>query len=118
MTLIVDDLGLEAIWWRLVVEPGSDVRVDLTVPAGEETGTWTADVWSNERRTTHLQSFACVPSGLTITATLTAAQLDAICPTGDIRVRAHWDWFRHALDGTHRRWVKGDFIVNAGLEPS
>lgn len=116
MTLLVDDLTLEAIWWRLVVEPDADVGVFLTVPTGMETGVWAAKVYPNERRESALQSFACVPAGLTIQATMTASQVDALLAPGASRFRGHWDWYRTAGDGTKRCLVKGDFIVNAGLE--
>jgi hypothetical protein len=114
--LIVDDLTLAAIWWTLVVEPKADVGVFLTVPAGSETGSWEAHVYPDDRRLSQLVTFACVPAGLTIQATLTAANVDSLLPAGTTRFRGHWDWYRNAPDGTRRGYVKGDFIVNAGLE--
>jgi hypothetical protein len=105
-----------------VVETGSTELTGEQPPAGpsesDQTAgaSWEAHVYPDDRRLSQLVTFACVPAGLTIQATLTAANVDSLLPAGTTRFRGHWDWYRNAPDGTRRGYVKGDFIVNAGLE--
>jgi hypothetical protein len=116
MTL-VDDVTLQAIWWRIVVEPGNDVSWQITVPAGDETGVWAASIYASERRAAVLQAIATSVAGQTVTLAVSKAQNDALLPPGRARFSGHWDVSRTDLAGNRETWVKGPYIINAGLEP-
>lgn len=113
---VVDDVTLQAIWWRVVVEPGTDNVWNLTVPTGDQTGTWQAFVYASERRLAQLVTLTANVVGQTISTGITAAQCNTLLLPGRSRFSGHWDLSRTDPGGSRETWVKGPFIINAGLE--
>lgn len=110
---LVDTLDLGSPTVRVIVNPGNGCRIDLTVPVGDEAGTWTGFVYATEARAAALVTFSQAVVGQTISFTLTAAQVTSLMPVGRPRFAGYYE-LKHV--GTERTWLDGPFIVSAGFE--
>jgi hypothetical protein len=109
-------VDLIAAWAPILLEPGDALSLPVTIPAGYDTGTWTAAVYADRRQTTALATFTVAgPTSLVVTLSLTSVQTAALCPTGTSRFTGYWELVR-TVAGSPRTWIKGDFIVDAGRQ--
>jgi hypothetical protein len=111
-------VDLRAAWLPVYVDPGDGIVAGswtVTVPSGSETGTWTANVYSDERRLTPALAAITVtgPAGLVFTLTMSSATAAGLITAGMSRFSGHWDLVR-TLAGERHTWMKGLFIVDAG----
>jgi hypothetical protein len=108
---------LRAAWLPIFVDPGDGIvagALTVTVPSGSETGTWTANVYGDERRLTALAVITVTgPASLVLTLTMTSAVAAGLITAGMSRFAGHWDLVR-TLAGERHTWIKGDFVVDAG----
>jgi hypothetical protein len=106
-------VDLTAGWVPILLEPGDAVSIPVTIPAGYDSGTWTASVYTSRRQTGTPTSFGVAgPASLVLTLTLTSAQVAALTPTGTSTFTGYWELAR-TVAGEPRTWLKGDFIVDA-----
>lgn len=106
-------VDLTAGWVPILLEPGDAVSIPVTVPAGYDTGTWTAAVYADRRQTSALATFNVTgPVSLAYTLALTSSEVAALTPTGTSTFTGYWELVR-TVAGQPRTWLKGDFIVDA-----
>jgi hypothetical protein len=109
-------VDLTARWLSIFVEPGNGIAagaLTVTVPAGLETGTWTASVYADERRLTVLAVITVTPAGQVLGLTMTPLVAAGLVTAGMSRFVGHWDLTRTEAS-VPRTWLKGDFVVAAG----
>lgn len=104
-------IDLTAAWLPIFVDPGDAIAIAVTVPAGSESGTWTAFVYADAERGTPLATFTCTVFLQVITIRLTSAQVAGLLADGS-RFTGHWDLLRTS-SGEQRTWLKGDFVITA-----
>jgi hypothetical protein len=105
-------IDLSAGWLPIVLEPGDAVSIPVTVPAGYETGAWTAAVYADKRQTAPLVSFTPTVVGQVVTISLTSVQVAGLAAAGTSVFTGYWELVR-TVSGATRTWLKGDFIIDA-----
>ena len=104
-------VDLTAAYLPVYGEPGRQLSFSITVPSGSETGTWTARVWRDDRRSALLLTITCTVNGLVVTPTWTAEQADGLIPTGGRAFTGWWEMDR-TVDGVTVPWLKGPFVLD------
>lgn len=106
-------VDLRGAWVPILGEPGDAVSIAVTVPSGSETGTWTATVWRDRRKSASVASFAVAVAGQVVTITLTGTQTGDLVPAGSSAFSGYWE-LDHTVSGVTRTWLKGDFVLDPG----
>lgn len=110
----IETMDLGALTVRVIVNPGSSLVIALTVPTGDETGTWQGFVYADERRTAALATFGKSTAGQVVTFTLSGVDTAGLITGGRARFSGYF-LLQHVE--TSRIWLDGPFIVSAGYEP-
>ncbi len=106
-------LDLSAAWVPILLEPGDAVSIPVTIPAGYDTGTWTANVYTSARQSGSPTSFTVTgPVSLVLTLALSGAQVAALAPAGTSKFTGYWELVR-TVSSSARTWLKGDFVIDA-----
>jgi hypothetical protein len=106
-------LDLSAAWVPILLEPGDAVSIPVTIPAGYDTGTWTASVYTSRRQAGSPTAFTVTgPTSLVLTLALSSAQVAALAPAGTSRFTGYWELVRTVASAS-RTWLKGDFVIDA-----
>lgn len=108
-------VDLTAGWLPILGEPGDPVSLAVTVPAGYQTGTWTANVWRDTRKGTPLAVATVNVAGQVVTPSWTPAQSLALAPAGTTRFSGYWEADR-TVAGVGRTILKGPFVLATGFQ--
>jgi hypothetical protein len=105
-------VDLAAAHVAVYIDPDRRAPIPITVPTGQETGTFRARVWANELRGTALVTLTELAVGQVVTLDFTSAQIDELVPPGERSFAGYWEFDRD-VDGVWVGWFKGPFVVDA-----
>lgn len=102
---------LNAAHVPVFIDPDKPVPIPITVPAGQETGTFRARIWPNQLRGTALITLTETAVGQIVTLDFTPASIDELVPTGRRSFSGYWEFDRQVA-GVWIPWFKGPFVVD------
>lgn len=105
-------VDLTARYVSLHLEPGDDVDIDVTVPSGWQTGTWTAAVYAGLGHGIALVTATVTVAGQVVSVAIDGDTLANLIPTGGTKFTGWWTLRR--TSGDTRTWLAGPLVLGGG----